>query len=86
MEVESSELIFPTNSSNNMQICHKIMITDDNLLENSQSFYVTLVTSDFNVTILRERMEINIKDNDSKFVSLCNSMDNKHISFYSNKM
>ena len=70
MEVESSELIFPTNSRNNTQICHKIMITDDNLLENSQSFYVTLVTSDSNVTILRERMEINIKDNDSKFVSL----------------
>ena len=61
---------FPYNSSNGDQLCSNTNITEDSILEDNESFFVVLTTTDSYVKIINGRLEVIIKDNDGKHYSI----------------
>ena len=72
-------LTFPPGSSNGAMECLDIVINDDNILENFESFIVNLTTSETYVTLKSNANEIlaTIRDNDGE--SACNLVDTQNI-------
>jgi len=69
IEVNSHVEIFPINSSNGDERCINILVLDDAIVENSQSFFVVLSTMDSYANTRNRKIEITINDNDCKFRS-----------------
>lgn len=54
--------------------CVEIEIMDDTILEDSESFYVSLSTSDPAIVVHSESSTVWIDDNDSTFEEYCRSL------------
>ena len=65
----STEITFPSGSTDSTSGCVNIDITDDAALERNQTFTVTLSTSDSDILLGNDMTVIIIEDNDSKYVS-----------------
>lgn len=70
-ELQPATLMIPAGSTNgDMSQCININITDDNALEDNETFTVTLITSEAYVTLGNDTISITISDNDGILISL----------------
>ena len=65
LNFNSSQLTFPANEDN---VCIKIVIQDDTILEPVQTFAVILSSTNTFVNIIANKSIISIVDNDSKLL------------------
>ena len=70
-------VVFPTNSTEGMELCAEIMITDDSALEGEHNFTVNISSTSPEIT-LGDPYEatIVIQDNDGKKKSIWNTVHN----------
>ena len=66
----SSDITFPSGSTDSTQGCVSITILDDTALEENQAFTVTLTTSDPDVLRGNNVTVITIEDDDCMYVSM----------------
>ena len=64
----NSLLNFTSGSSNNATKCQDITISDDIVIEDNQTFTVTLSTTDPDVLLGESLLTISIIDNDGQFI------------------
>lgn len=67
IEVVKEERVFqPTSQTDNLEECWDIVLVDDNILEENETFSVTLTINDTSVDFNGSTAEVVITDNDCK--------------------
>ena len=64
-------LTFPMNSGSGAEQCTNVMINNDNVVEDSEMFFVDLTSNDADIVSGRERATITINDMDRGTLHAC---------------
>ena len=68
--IDSPDLVFTAGSARGDNQCVEINITDDEAVENTETFYVELNTSDTRIEFSKvcQQIRVDINDNDCKLI------------------